>query len=288
MAIRVIPTRTHGIIDHVTGSSLVWGPTLLGLDDDSTSARASRLAGGGATAYSLVTDYELGARRILPMPVHLALDAVSGALLAATPWVSGDSRRGTRYWLPHAVIGGSEMVLAAITQSEPPPETLTGKLGRKVGLTGAAKVVAKAPGSPATKAKLIAKSARGAGKAGKASTKATGKAGARFVPLKLVSAAPGSTGGKAGLAAKLGLGRAAAKATLAAPGSTTSKARLLGRLGAGAGAAKLAAATPRSRRSKGKVVAKAARRKASSKPSTVEKLGVLGAGLAGELVRQSK
>jgi len=56
MAIRVLPTRTHGIIDHVTGSTLVWGPTLLGMDNDSVSTRASRLAGGGATAYSLVTD----------------------------------------------------------------------------------------------------------------------------------------------------------------------------------------------------------------------------------------
>lgn len=87
MTIRVVPTRTHGIIDHVTGSTLVWGPTLLEMDNGSASTWASRLAGGGATAYSLLTDYELGARRILPMPVHLTLDAVIGALLAATPWV---------------------------------------------------------------------------------------------------------------------------------------------------------------------------------------------------------
>jgi len=261
MAIRVVPTRTHGIIDHVTGSTLVWGPTLLGMDNDSISTRASRLAGGGATAYSLLTDYELGARRILPMPVHLALDAVSGVLLAATPWVAGEAQRGPRYWLPHAVIGGSEVVLAAITRSEPPRETRTGKLGRKVGVTGVVKLVARAPGSLRTKAKLVAKTTKGAGKAGKTSAKGTATTGARFVPLKLVSAAPGSARGKAGLAAKLGAGRAAAKLAAAAPGSA---------------------------RSKGKVAAKVAKRRASSKPSTVQKLGVLGAGLAGELVRQSQ
>ncbi len=169
MGIRVVPTRTHGVIDHVTGSTLVWGSTLLGMDNDSVSTRASRLAGGGATAYSLVTDYELGARRILPMPAHLALDAVSGALLAATPWVAGEAERGTRYWLPHALIGGTEIVLAAITQPAPAPETLSGKLARKAGVTGAAKLVAKAPGSPQTKAKLLAKTSKGAGKAGKLS-----------------------------------------------------------------------------------------------------------------------
>ncbi len=288
MGIRVVPTRTHGVIDHVTGSTLVWGPTLLGMDNDSVSTRASRLAGGGATAYSLLTDYELGARRILPMPAHLALDAVSGALLAATPWVAGEAERGTRYWLPHAVIGGTEIVLAAITQSAPAPETLSGKLARKAGVTGAAKLVAKAPGSPQTKAKLLAKTSKGAGKAGKLSAKGTAKTGARFAPLKLVAAAPGSAGGKAGLAAKLSAGRTAAKLAAKAPGSTAGKARLAGRLGTGALAAKLAAAAPGSPRSKGKVAVKAVKRGASSEPSTVQKLGVLGAGLAGELVRQSQ
>lgn len=272
MAIRVLPTRTHGIIDHLTGSTLVWGPTLLGMDNDSVSTRASRVAGGGATAYSLLTDYELGARRILPMPAHLALDAVSGTLLAATPWVAGEAKRGTRYWLPHALIGGGEVVLAAITQPAPPPETLWGKLTRKVGITGAAKLVAKAPGSPRTKAKL----------------KATAKTGARFVPLKLASAAPGSARDKAGLAAKLGAGRTAARLAVKAPGSTSGKARLLGRLGTGALATKLTAAAPGSTANKGKVAAKGAKRRASSKPSATQKLGVLGAGLAGELVRQSQ
>lgn len=149
---------------------------------------------------------------------------------------AGEAERGTRYWLPHAVTGGSEVLLAAITQTEPPRETLTGKLVRKVGLTGVAKT-------------------------GRISAKGTARSGARLSPLKLVSAAPGSA---------------------------RDKARLLGRLGAGAGAAKLAAAAPGSARSKGKLAAKGARRRASSKPSTAQKLGVLGAGLAGELVRQSQ
>ncbi len=103
-----------------------------------------------------------------------------------------------------------------------------------------------------------------------------------------MAAAPGSAGDKAGFAAKLGAGRTAAKLAAKAPGSTTGKARLAGRLGMGTLAAKLTAAAPGSSRSKSKVAVKAVKRGASSKPSTVQKLGVLGAGLASELVRQSQ
>ena len=94
---RFIPTRVHGLIDLTTPPVLLAVPALLGLDRSSLAALAPRAAGLSALAYSLVTDYETAPRRTLPMPVHLALDAMSGAALAAAPWLSGDARRGTRY-----------------------------------------------------------------------------------------------------------------------------------------------------------------------------------------------
>jgi hypothetical protein len=90
---------------------------LLGIKDDPRAALTLRLAGGGATLYSLLTDYELGLVRLLPMPAHLALDAMSGALLASSPWLLGFADRGTRYWLPHALVGATE-ILAATTTSK--------------------------------------------------------------------------------------------------------------------------------------------------------------------------
>ena len=84
------------------------------------AALTPRLAGAGATVYSLTTDYELGVIRVLPMPVHLALDAMSGALLAASPWLIGYARNGMRYWLPHALVGASEILAALTTKTQPP------------------------------------------------------------------------------------------------------------------------------------------------------------------------
>jgi len=63
-----------------------------------------------------MTDYELGAVRLLPMPVHLALDAVSGVLLVSSPWLLSYGKNGLRYWLPHTLVGASE-ILAAFHQN---------------------------------------------------------------------------------------------------------------------------------------------------------------------------
>ena len=120
MNLRVIPTSVHGVLDYVTGSALLAAPELFRLKDVPSAALTPRLTGAGATAYSLLTDYELGAVRLLPMPVHLALDAMSGALLATSPWLLGYAKNGPRYWLPHALVGASEILAALATKTQPP------------------------------------------------------------------------------------------------------------------------------------------------------------------------
>ncbi len=114
---RVLSTRTHGVMDYLSGGMLLSAPRLLGLTDVPASARAFRLAGGGAALYSLLTDYELGAVRVLPMPVHLAMDAASGALLASSPWLFGFASEGPRPWVPHVIAGATEILAAATTKT---------------------------------------------------------------------------------------------------------------------------------------------------------------------------
>ncbi|MDQ4127165.1 MAG: SPW repeat protein [Actinomycetota bacterium] len=119
MGLRMIPTSVHGAIDYLTGGMLLAAPRLLGLTDEPRAALVLRSAGGGALAYSLITDYELGLLRLLPMPAHLAMDAASGVLVAVSPWLLGFAGKGPRYWLPHVLVGATEVLAATTTKTEP-------------------------------------------------------------------------------------------------------------------------------------------------------------------------
>lgn len=80
---KLISTKTHGMIDYLTAGMLLAAPRLLGWNSSVT--RLLTGAALGTVGYSLLTRYELGAFKILPMPAHLGLDAMQGVLLGAAP-----------------------------------------------------------------------------------------------------------------------------------------------------------------------------------------------------------
>lgn len=140
---RVVPTSVHGAIDHVVGPGLVLAPSILGLRNTSPESIVARAVGVTEAVYSNLTDYELSLKNVVPMPIHLALDAAGGATLAIVPQLTGARRRGKKHWVPHLVIGAMEIGLAALTKTERPAQ------GRKAQI---AKLVASAKraGSAAT------------------------------------------------------------------------------------------------------------------------------------------
>jgi hypothetical protein len=112
MKLRIIPTKTHAAVDMATGPALVAAPTLLRMNGNTGATIPPRVVGSLATAYSL--------KRVVPMRAHLALDALGGVALAATPFLTGASKKGYRHWLPHALIGANEVFLALTTKEHPP------------------------------------------------------------------------------------------------------------------------------------------------------------------------
>jgi hypothetical protein len=143
MKLRFIPTSVHSAIDHVVGPALVAAPTILGLGRTSPEGLAARGIGSVQALYSNLTDYELSAKNVLPMRVHLALDAAGGAALALVPQLTGARQKGKKHWLPHLAIGALEVGLAALTKTEP-PKTTTGRAAKLAKLVATAKLAKEA------------------------------------------------------------------------------------------------------------------------------------------------
>lgn len=113
---QVIPTRIHGVLDYVIGALLILAPWLFGFAAGGAETWVPVILGAGVILYSLLTDYELGMVRTIRMPVHLALDAAGGILLALSPWLFGFSEL---VFVPHLVVGLLEIGTAALTERVP-------------------------------------------------------------------------------------------------------------------------------------------------------------------------
>jgi hypothetical protein len=114
--LRFISTRVHGVLDYLTAGVLIAAPSLLEFRKHGMQTWLPVALGVGTIGYSVLTDYELGLFKIIPMPMHLALDAANGALLAASPWLFGFAEEVSA---PHLGLGLFEIVVTASSQSAP-------------------------------------------------------------------------------------------------------------------------------------------------------------------------
>ena len=113
---RFIPTRVHGVLDYLTAGVLIAAPAMLGFRKHGMQTWLPIVLGAGTIGYSVLTDYELGLFKIIPMPMHLALDAANGALLAASPWLFGFAEETS---VPHFGLGLFEIAVTASSQTTP-------------------------------------------------------------------------------------------------------------------------------------------------------------------------
>ena len=116
---RFISTGLHGLIDYLTAITLMASPWLFGFAGYNVYATAVSVSFGAVLlVYSMFTQYELGlTRNGLTMPVHLGLDFVSGLTLMVSPWALDFANE---VYLPHVIIGASEVLFSIITKKTPP------------------------------------------------------------------------------------------------------------------------------------------------------------------------
>ena len=106
---RPIDSTLHGATDYTVGTLLMTAfPRLAGVSG-TESARQIRIAGATHAGYSLFTDYPLGAVKAIPYRAHLALDLIGALALGATPFVTGQWKKGRRHWVPHVALAAFEL-----------------------------------------------------------------------------------------------------------------------------------------------------------------------------------
>jgi len=129
---KLISTRTHGVIDYLAAGALIALPRAMGWSERVTTLLTG--AGLGAVGYSLLTRYELGAAKVLPMRAHLALDALSGATLCAAPLVLEDEPSEVKA----ALVGlGLFELAAALTTVPESPEDRVAAMGDRMSRSSA-------------------------------------------------------------------------------------------------------------------------------------------------------
>ena len=111
---RVLSTRVHGMMDYGMGVLLLASPYLFGFATGGVKQWLPMLLGLAMLGMSLLTRYEWGALRVIPMPVHLAIDGLSGALLSISPWLFGFA--GVVF-LPHLILGLIELGTSLMTET---------------------------------------------------------------------------------------------------------------------------------------------------------------------------
>ena len=113
---RIIPTRIHGIVDYLMGVVLIAAPWILDFADGGAEQWVPVILGAGVILYSLLTDYELGIAKVIPMSAHLGLDVLGGAFLAISPWLFGFA---DDIWWPHVLFGLLEIGAGLMTKTTP-------------------------------------------------------------------------------------------------------------------------------------------------------------------------
>ena len=129
-----ISTRMHGVLDYVLGAVLLLAPNLFGFADaDGPAVWVPRLIGALAIMQALVTRFELGLVKLMPMKFHLFNDFAAGAFLAASPWLLNfyDSAN-QRLWVPNLIAGIGILIVTAMTEKYPRSLSIDDRSRREV------------------------------------------------------------------------------------------------------------------------------------------------------------
>lgn len=113
---RFISTRTHGVLDYLSGLLIIASPWIFGFANDGAAQWVPVIVGATILLMSILTNYEAGFVKAIPMSTHLTMDVLGGLLLAASPWIFGFA---DAVYLPHLILGIMEVGAGLMTERVP-------------------------------------------------------------------------------------------------------------------------------------------------------------------------
>lgn len=119
---RPISTRTHGMIDYAWATTAGALPAMM--NGATATAHLVRQAGTVAGLNTIMTNYEAGILRIMPMKGHLAIDFVLCATLMMSPFFLPRSER--RYTVVPVLLGAVGFLVSILTETISPNERVEG------------------------------------------------------------------------------------------------------------------------------------------------------------------
>jgi hypothetical protein len=117
MRMHIITTRVHGWLDYVFAVILITSPYTMDYFSDPTATSVSMGIGSIIILYSLLTKYEPGVIKIIPMNIHLGLDLLGAIVLGSSPWVFGFSEY---IWRPHVFFAAFEIIVILCSSTRTP------------------------------------------------------------------------------------------------------------------------------------------------------------------------
>ena len=101
---RFVTKTIHAYLDYPVAVSLMAAPFVLGLGSSSPIALwLSVVVGAAALLLTVLTDHHLGVFRVLPYPLHVAVDGLVGVVFVAAPLILGFAGIDLFYYLANGL-----------------------------------------------------------------------------------------------------------------------------------------------------------------------------------------
>lgn len=91
---KLLSPKIHGYIDYLTSAVFALAPTVFMIEGVIPAVMGCYVISAALLLVSLVTRYPLGVVRLLPFPVHGALELLGAPVIVAYPWIAGFEHAG--------------------------------------------------------------------------------------------------------------------------------------------------------------------------------------------------